>query len=577
MPHQKNIACPSVFTTQEFLTLADIPILKGASDTDLKNSLNLTAGAGNNHYSDDESEQPASNNTNAAVVSNNIQKGSCAITMKEELLDINVNEAATTANASQKLTIVELEKISFTNENKRPVEDSALMSNGIVKANEGNVTNMPKKKKLKKSGNNNNNDNNNTLKQGSNKSGLNINQILGQSAKNNNNPAIRQVIMECKTTDMIVDPKPIVNGDKCEAVVAVAKQPMQMVTPAVVANDNEVVVVVEQTLGITPTLTQIYPAAATAANVTIDKLQLNQDPTSSATKLVVENNTNGQQQQDDEIVKIVTINNDSKSDAKTTGMKSKGKDIEMMKPGVNNSKPESSSKKTLTDELKELIQREKQNTADLFMQLLKCQEDSQQQQQLQTQNGIQNPNHQQPNYMHQNSNSSDISITELTNIHNSLTNGNQQTTNLILQQQQQQQRLKSATPTVSSVDQLLISPLFNQFLPSCGSTSSNSSNSSNSCSSTGANSSINSNMLTFSQFAAAAAVAAANNNNNNTNKTRKTPISFHNANLIGNESNGTAPNTKITHASRSSFKRTKNDNSKGELYLNVLESIVYFD
>jgi hypothetical protein len=61
-------------------------------------------------------------------------------------------------------------------------------------------------------------------------------------------------------------------------------------------------------------------------------------------------------------------------------------------------------KKTLTDELKELIEREKQNTAELFMQLLKCQQAEEPQQP--------------PGYMHQNSNSSDISITELTHIHN---------------------------------------------------------------------------------------------------------------------------------------------------------------
>jgi len=231
---------------------------------------------------------------------------------------------------------------------------------------------------------------------------------------------------------------------------------------------------------------------------------------------------------------------------------------------INQSQP----RKITTDELKELIQKEKQHTAELFKQLLKSQENDQS---LMAQSS-----QQQPNYMHQNSNSSDISITELSNIHNNMSNNNiQSNQNFFHQQHLISQRIKSTTP--SCVDQLLISPLFNHFLPSCGSTSSNSSNSSSSCSSLNNNLMQNTNVgtnniLSFSQFATAAASVSKNVNS------RNTPLSFL---MIGGNgvgeveemtvSNSNSVNSKITHASRSSFKRTKhissNTKSKNSLFL----------
>jgi hypothetical protein len=108
--------------------------------------------------------------------------------------------------------------------------------------------------------------------------------------------------------------------------------------------------------------------------------------------------------------------------------------------------------KLIADELKELIQKERRTTADLFLQLLKVQEDQQQQQQQQNRG---------------------LNITA-------------SNFNKIPQQQQQQQynfqsidlleqHQQSATPNY--VDQLLMSPIFSQILPS--STSSSSSSSSN--------------------------------------------------------------------------------------------------
>ncbi len=238
--------------------------------------------------------------------------------------------------------------------------------------------------------------------------------------------------------------------------------------------------------------------------------------------------------------------------------------------GIDQSVHQFNNRKITTDELKDLIQKEKQTTAELFKQLLKSQEADQA--------VASSTSQQQPNYMHQNSNSSDIAIAELSNIHNNMNNTNIPSNQSFFQQQHLiSQRIKSTTP--SCVDQLLISPLFNQFLPSCGSTSSNSSNSSSSCSSLNANLNQNTNnansgsILSFSQFAAAAVSAAKSSNNMGMN-TRKTPLSFLLNGGIGNGELEEIPvnnssnnvNTKITHASRSSFKRTKHtsNNSKSK-------------
>ena len=79
MPHQKNIAQNIVFTTQEFLTLADVTILKGATDSELKSSLSMAAGPGNSHLSDDEAE-PTDQCPKASAI------------LKEELIDMSVND-----------------------------------------------------------------------------------------------------------------------------------------------------------------------------------------------------------------------------------------------------------------------------------------------------------------------------------------------------------------------------------------------------------------------------------------------------------------------------------------------------
>ena len=130
-----------------------------------------------------------------------------------------------------------------------------------------------------------------------------------------------------------------------------------------------------------------------------------------------------------------------------------------------------------------------------------------------------------------------------------------------MQQQQQQQQLsgnqqmnKSTTPVF--VDQLLMSPLFTNFLPSsaCSSASSasNSSTGSNSSSLTSNSTLTNNtqfNAAQFSQFAAAAMSAAINLN--------KTPSS--------------SPITVIDSNNKSSFKKTKNKqgNSKSKYFLGL--------
>lgn len=124
--------------------------------------------------------------------------------------------------------------------------------------------------------------------------------------------------------------------------------------------------------------------------------------------------------------------------------------------------------KISADELKELIQREKQTTTDLFIQFLKCQEDHM-------------------NSSNSQSSQNDVIFNELTNSTTMLLNNS----NFMQQQQQQhqhhqqlQQQLKSTTP----VFELLMSPLFNTILPSSSSSSGSCSNSSTASTSTASNS-----------------------------------------------------------------------------------------
>jgi hypothetical protein len=207
----------------------------------------------------------------------------------------------------------------------------------------------------------------------------------------------------------------------------------------------------------------------------------------------------------------------------------------------NSFKPQdaqNSVRKLLTEELKELIQKEKQTTADLFKQLLKCQEDQTTNTTNVTTNNNSSTNMQQ-SYMHQNSNSSDISVAELTNIHNNLTNNG-----YMSHQQQLSQRIKSATPVF--VEQLLMSPLFNQFLPTCSSSSSSSSSATT-------NSTTN-NLTSFSQLASAAVSAALTSGS-----IRKTPLSFSSETNASDDSLSKIMN----HTNKSVFKRTKHDQLKG--------------
>lgn len=103
-------------------------ILTGASDSDLKNTLNVTTSTSNNHYSDDNDEPETATTTGHHMIKN--------IAMKEEL-----------SRNPEKITVIELEKISFS-ENKRSVDS---MDTALVNTNETGELNMPKKKKPKKS------------------------------------------------------------------------------------------------------------------------------------------------------------------------------------------------------------------------------------------------------------------------------------------------------------------------------------------------------------------------------------------------------------------------------------------
>ena len=243
-------------------------------------------------------------------------------------------------------------------------------------------------------------------------------------------------------------------------------------------------------------------------------------------------------QQDEEIKELlarkndsfagIILNNENNSRILTVNQQN---DLQKSKTKPKQNDPQKSASpsisfanKIITDELKELIQKEKQTTADLFLQLqiLKNKEDN-----LNTNNFVNNFSNNM-NYMHQNSNSSDISISELSNLNSKDTN------------QQFAQRIKSATPIF--VDQLLMSPLFNSFMPSCGSSSSsNSSTSTNTIMQQ-----TNSVVTSFSQMAAAVSAVLNNTNNNNSNKT--TPSSsptINESSLIKISSN------------QSSIKRTK--------------------
>ena len=228
--------------------------------------------------------------------------------------------------------------------------------------------------------------------------------------------------------------------------------------------------------------------------------------------------------------------------------------------------------KIFADELKELIQKEKQTTADLFMQLLKVQEDqlnisatntnstsnatlaSSVASANQTSGNVASGNTVAPHFMHQNSNSNsnDNLFNELNANSTSILLNN----NHFMQQSTSSsgigasgQQMKSTTPVF--VDQLLMSPLFTSFLPSsaCSSASSasNSSTGSNSSTLTTSNTTLTNaqaaaaqfnsmqTSASFSQFAAAAMSAAINLN--------KTPSS--------------SP-TMAIESGQSSFKKTKN-------------------
>jgi len=218
-------------------------------------------------------------------------------------------------------------------------------------------------------------------------------------------------------------------------------------------------------------------------------------------------------------LKIHTSKSINAADLKNSNLNANTSNIiNAQQPSDTTSPSISFANKIITEELKELIQKEKQTTADLFLQLqlLKNKED-----QINTNNFV-NSFSNSIGYMHQNSNSSDISISELVNI-NTKENGNSN------QHNQFNQRIKSATPVF--VDQLLMSPLFNSFMPSCGSSSS-----SNSSSSTNTN--VNSHMqqqnsvvTSFSQMAAAVSAVLNNTNNNNNNSSKSTPSSSPTINL----------------------------------------------
>ncbi len=436
-------------------------ILTGASESDLKNSLNMTSGLNISHYSDDNEEQEPTNNNN----SKNITTKHVVIT-NEELSNVD------SSNTDSSNTKTNTEKVNNI-ENKRAAD--------LLYPNK-NSTIMPKKKKLKK------------------------------ASKENNSALETKIVNDTKI-------------NTTEA--AVVKIKSETVTDLDL--NKEKIQLDQQTLGAVVEATQ---------------------PDEEIKELLKNDNINSTNQSNI-ILKSVSSPSCINGTSILTGI-------------INQSQP----RKITTDELKELIQKEKQHTAELFKQLLKSQENDQS---LMAQSS-----QQQPNYMHQNSNSSDISITELSNIHNNMSNNNiQSNQNFFHQQHLISQRIKSTTP--SCVDQLLISPLFNHFLPSCGSTSSNSSNSSSSCSSLNNNLMQNTNVgtnniLSFSQFATAAASVSKNVNS------RNTPLSFL---MIGGNgvgeveemtvSNSNSVNSKITHASRSSFKRTKhissNTKSKNSLFL----------
>lgn len=145
----QNIVTPNVFTSQEFIALSDISILNGATESDLKQSLNISSGIANSHYSDDNDDQ---DNTNAQATTKN------AISKKESFdssLSLNFS------SSQQSLNNGEIETINF--DNKRPTESTDSAKNE-------NSNNMPKKKKFKK-----------TVKSSlNNSSNLNINKIIEQ-------------------------------------------------------------------------------------------------------------------------------------------------------------------------------------------------------------------------------------------------------------------------------------------------------------------------------------------------------------------------------------------------------------
>ena len=132
--------------------MSDISILNGASDLDLKQSLNISSGATNNHYSDDNDDQE-NTNTNAQTAKNS--------TSKIEFVDnrpLSLNFISSQQPVNEN---TEIETINF--DNKRSTEAMDLNKNE-------NTNNMPKKKKFKK-----------TVKTSSNNSSnININKIIEQ-------------------------------------------------------------------------------------------------------------------------------------------------------------------------------------------------------------------------------------------------------------------------------------------------------------------------------------------------------------------------------------------------------------
>lgn len=159
------------------------------------------------------------------------------------------------------------------------------------------------------------------------------------------------------------------------------------------------------------------PSSSNTAGVVTQQLQAIEDHSSCSTS----------SQQDEEIKELLAKKNNEENCLKLK--------LKLVRNLVESPSVEFSNK-VLTDELKELIQKEKQTTADLFMQLLKVQEDQQ-----------------------------SVNQSDSSQFFNEIN---------FLGHQNNQQFSKSTTP----VFELLMSPLFSNLMP-CGSNSSSSSSTSN--------------------------------------------------------------------------------------------------